>query len=464
MTSTNNENSAGLIKLTRDELMSQHVDELLQRQRSLRGERVHVERKRTWYYQNWFIFMVVGCVAAILAWAVIEPYLDDVYYIQGEIAEVQFLDSVKSNEWLETTPSYTNEIIGRIRIREDWINISNFTGIIEDGVKKNVLFQGKLEVGQEIGVYVDYPEGKHRDHPVAIYITQTTDPHPPEKAYMSLSQLNSRNSAAGFLIFSLVAGFIGLAIGAVDGIICRVFKRAVIGGIVGFFIGFIGGFFSTILGGIVYQPLHNLAMKQLSDNMSITTLGFLIQIIGRALAWGVVGMATGLGYGISLRSRRLIFYGFIGGILGGLFGGMLFDPIDLLFVAGEKMSAHWSRLIGLAFIGAAVGIAIGVVELLSREAWLRMTQGPLAGKEFIVFKDIMKIGSSPGNEIYLFNDPKVKNLHARLISIGDEYEIESQDQLKPVLVNDRPVKLVRLRSGDQITIGNTSFIFEKREK
>lgn len=464
MTSTNNENSKLLIKLSKDELMSQHVDELLQRQMSLRGERVHVEKKRAWYYQNWFIFMVVGCLAAIIAWAVIEPYFDDVYYIQGKIAEVQFLDSVKSSEWLDITPSSTVEYIGRIRIREDWIDISNFTGIIEDGVKKLVLFPGKLEVNQEIGIYVDYVDSEKRSRPVALYITETPDPHPPEKAYMSLSRLNSRNAAASFLIFSLVAGFIGLAIGAVDGIICRVFKRAVIGGLVGFFIGFIGGFFSTILGGIVYQPLHNLAMKQFTADMSFTTLGFLIQIIGRTLAWGVVGMATGLGYGISLRSRRLIFYGFIGGILGGLFGGMFFDPIDILFVGGQKMSAHWSRLIGLAFIGAAVGMAIGIVELLSREAWLRMTQGPLAGKEFIVFKDIMKIGSSTRNEIYLFNDPQVKDLHARLIAIGDEYEIESQDQLKPVLVNDRPVKLVRLRSGDEITIGNTSFIFEKREK
>ncbi len=27
--------------------------------------------------------MVVGCIAAILAWAIVEPYFDDVYYIQG---------------------------------------------------------------------------------------------------------------------------------------------------------------------------------------------------------------------------------------------------------------------------------------------------------------------------------------------------------------------------------------------
>jgi hypothetical protein len=464
MTSTNNEKSESLIKLTRAELMSQHVDELLQRQMNLRGERGRIETKRTWYYQNWFIFMVVGCIAAILAWAVIEPYFDDVYYIQGKIEEVQLFSSIKSEQSIEITPSFSIDLIGRIRIREDWIGISNATGTIEKGITKKILLPGNLEVNREIGVYVDYMKANKQSLPVALFVSFTTNPHAPEKAYMSLSKLNSRQTAASFLLFSLVAGFIGLAIGAVDGVICRVFKRALIGGVVGFFIGFIGGFFSSVLGGIVYQPLNTLAMKQLTDNMSLSTLGFLIQIIARTLAWGVVGMATGLGYGISLRSRRLILYGFIGGILGGLLGGMFFDPIDFLLFGGEEMSAHLSRLMGLAFIGAAVGTAIGIVELLSREAWLRMIKGSLAGKEFIVFKDIMKIGSSPKNEIYLFNDPQIKDLHAKLLAVGDEYEIESQDMLKPVLVNNRPVKLVRLHSGDQITIGQTSFIFEKREK
>ena len=462
MTPTKDETSGGLIKLTRDELMSQHVDELLQRQLNLRGEKGLVERKRRWYYQNWFIFMAVGCIAAILAWAVIEPSFDDVYYIQGEIKELQFFDNPGTVEQPEI-PGIN--IIGRLRIGNDNIFLSSGTGTIENGSPQNIFSRGRLRVNQEIGVYVDYPENDKYNFPIAINVNFELDPDPPEKASMSLARLNSRNTIAGFLLFPLVAGFIGLAIGAVDGIICRVFKRALIGGIVGFFIGFVGGFFTSLIGGAIYSPLNNLAMDELgSANMSSSTFGFLLQVIARTLAWAIVGMATGLGYGISLRSKRLILYGFIGGIAGGILGGMFFDPIDIILFEAQKMSAHWSRLIGLAFIGASVGMAIGIVEMLSREAWLRMTEGTLAGKEFIVFKDIMKIGSSPRNDIYLFNDPQVLDLHARLLTVGDEYEIESQDMLKPVLINGRQIKSVRLHNGDRITIGKTSFIFEKREK
>lgn len=464
MTSTNNEQPGLLIKLTREELMNQHVDELLQRQMNLRGDRRRIDRKRTWYYQNWFIFMVVGCIAAILAWAVIEPYFDDVFYIQGQIEEIRLSDSLDDGKLGGTVEPPGFQFIGSLRIREDWIWLCNYTGTIENGVQKNIFSPEKLKVKSEIGVYVDYLDKEKQNYPAALYVDYSPDSHAPGKAFMSLSRLNSRHNTAAWFMFSLVAGFIGLAIGAVDGIICRVFKRALIGGGVGLFIGVVGGFFSTIFGGLIYHPLTTLALKQSTDSMTFSTFGFLIQIIARTLAWGVLGMATGLGYGVSLRSKRLVLYGFIGGVIGGLLGGMFFDPIDLLILGGEKMNAYLSRLIGIAFIGAAVGAAIGIVELLSREAWLRMTQGPLTGKEFILFKDIMRIGSSPRNEIYLFNDPQVKDLHARLLAVGDEYEIESQDMMHPALVNERPVKLARLRSGDQITMGKTSFIFEKREK
>ncbi len=156
--------------------------------------------------------------------------------------------------------------------------------------------------------------------------------------------------------------------------------------------------------------------------------GFLLQVMGRTIAWGLVGTAMGLGQGIALRSSRLLLYGLLGGVLGGLLGGMLFDPIDLLLLGPDKPSAHLSRLIGLAVIGVSVGAMIGLVELLARDAWLRMTQGPLTGKEFLMFKDVMTIGSSPRSDIYLFNDTEVVRQHATLRAIGDECEIDHEHE------------------------------------
>jgi pSer/pThr/pTyr-binding forkhead associated (FHA) protein len=142
---------------------------------------------------------------------------------------------------------------------------------------------------------------------------------------------------------------------------------------------------------------------------------------------------------------------------------LFFDPIQYLIVGASAPSAHLSRLVGLAVIGAAVGAMIGIVELLARDAWVRMTAGPLAGKEFLIFKDVMNIGSSPRSDIYLFNDPEVVDLHATLRSVGDEAEIESRDSLRKVLINGRPLQTSRLRHGDQITIGRTVLLFQKRQ-
>ncbi len=53
-----------------------------------------------------------------------------------------------------------------------------------------------------------------------------------------------------------------------------------------------------------------------------------------------------------------------------------------------------------------------------------MTQGPLTGKEFILFKDVMNIGASPRSDIYLFNDPQVADDHAVIRSVGDEWRLK----------------------------------------
>src|SRR5262249_13153211 len=175
------------------------------------------------------------------------------------------------------------------------------------------------------------------------------------------------------------------------------------------------------------------------------------------------GMAMGLGQGVALRSKRLLLFGFIGGVVGGLLGGALFDPIDLVLLGGDKPSAHWARLVGFSVIGASVGGMIGVVELMARDAWLRMTEGPLAGKEFLIFNDLLRIGSSPRSDIYLFNDPLVDEHHATLRAVGDECDLESHSRDQPVLVNGREIDRTRLRHGDQITIGRTSFVFQRRQ-
>jgi hypothetical protein len=465
MDSSDHDASDPLIRITREEATSAHVDDLLRRQMSLRGEQgITRDRGRRWYYQNWFVFMIAGALGAVVAWAIIEPYFFDYLYTQGKIERID-ADAAMPRRFSDGQKSFViyDEAQGLLQLKgEDIWLLSQAVELRPDGSKGRVRI-ANLKAGDSIGLYVDYIPFADKDVAFAKFVVPFPGNQSAGEAQMKLSQLKARSNAAAILIFPLVAGLVGLAIGAVDGIVCRLFRRALVGGGVGLLVGFVGGFFSSFVANLVYAPLHALAMRQ-SDSLFVhlSTFAFVVQMTGRALAWTMAGLGMGLGMGISLRSTRLLLYGLLGGISGGLLGGLLFDPIDLILLGSDKPSAAWSRLIGFAVIGACVGAMIGVVELLARDAWLRMTQGPLAGKEFLIFKDVMNVGSSPRSDIYLFNDPAVSGLHARVRAVGTDCEIENLNESQPALLNGRPLRRARLRHGDQISIGRTIFVFQTR--
>jgi hypothetical protein len=462
----NPNDSDRIIRITREEALSGHVEDMLKRQMSLRGDPgVTRDRPRNWFYQNWFVFALVGAFGAFIAWAIMEPFFDDLLYYQGVItATSQSGNLPEANASDDEDLELLGPIAGTITIKDEKIILTRSTKeILPDGSYVR-LKPGDLKEGETVGAYVDYAQSGNRSLAVAGFVVQSPPAQDPARARLSLDQLQSREAAFGLLLFPLVAGLIGLFVGAADGVVCRLPRRALLCGLVGLIVGFVGGFICSLAANIVYAPLNHLATRQGGDTESVlSTLGFVIQVGGRSFAWCLAGMAMGLGQGIALRSKRLLLYGFLGGIVGGLLGGLLFDPIDLILLGSDKPSAHWSRLVGFAVIGLSVGGMIGLVELLARDAWLRMTQGPLAGKEFLIFKDVMNVGASPRSDIYLFNDPLVAAQHAILRAQGEECEVEACQSSHPVLLNNRPVTRARLRHGDNVTIGRTAFVFQQRK-
>ncbi len=456
-----------VIRISTDDARSAHVDDLLKRQRSMRGDSdLSRDRAGRWYYRNWFIFMVTGALAALAAWAIVEPYFDDYIYIQGPIERLQVSHSFTSR----TVPGnefgdFDVDTVGWVRINDEQIWLVTQGKLLTTGGEAEPLDITRLAVDNEIGVYLEYLEAGNSSVALGVFVVLDPPPHSDQDASMTLGQRSARSTAAAILLFPIVAAIVGLAIGAVDGAVCRLLRRALLAGVVGLLAGFIGGFVSSIIAGLIYMPLNALAMAQEGDAAAgLTTFGFLTQMGGRALAWSAAGMAMGLGQGLALRSGRLVLYGFLGGLVGGLMGGLLFDPIDILMLGVDKPSAHWSRLAGFVVIGASVGAMIGIVELLARDAWLRMTEGPLAGKEFLIFKDTMNVGASPRSDIYLFNDDAVADRHAVIRAVGDNYEIQRQSREEPLQINDRPIERARLRHGDRIRIGATTFVFQARQR
>jgi hypothetical protein len=279
------------------------------------------------------------------------------------------------------------------------------------------------------------------------------------------SQMAADEGSWGLVfIFPAVAAGIGLFLGAGEGIMCRNPLRALTCGTVGLGIGFAGGLIAICPTGLLFGVTRLLALSLMDempgpDELVMPTgFAFLVLMMGRAAAWAVAGIPAGLGQGIALREKKVILNGLVGGVLGGTLGGLLFDPISLLFTTADGQAAV-SRAIGFTSIGLLVGLFVGLVEGWTKTAWLLMRAGPLAGKQFILFRDVTVLGSSPKADIYLFKDETIEPRHAMIYNRGGRFEIEDLSTPDGTYVNGIPIKRRLLESGDQIAMGKTVLEF-----
>jgi len=215
----------------------------------------------------------------------------------------------------------------------------------------------------------------------------------------------------------------------------------VLGAVLGLFLGKIADvLFTALLWGLVQgsaQPLFPM-------------------MASRSVAWGLFGVASGLVYGLAGKSSKKCLYGVIGGVLGAFIGGLLFDPISMLTRGGGA-----SRAIGLALFGLCTGAAMGLVESALKDRWLYVSSGPLAGKQFILYKSTTLIGSAQASDIYLFKDQSILPTHAAIEIRGAQALLTAGDA---VLVNGQSVQERTLRSGDQIQIGRYTFDYQEKAK
>ncbi len=271
---------------------------------------------------------------------------------------------------------------------------------------------------------------------------------------------------AALLLFPTVAGAIGMFLGAAEGIMCRNAQRAAICAAVGLGVGFIGGLVSVIVAGFMFTITTSMALafsrKQPQQGELPTGVGFLVFMMGRASAWALAAVPAGIGQGIALREPKVLLNGLLGGVLGGLLGGMAFDPIYKVFVSADG-EAWLSRGIGLTLIGLMVGLFVGMVEQWTKSAWLLMKAGPLAGKQFVVFRNPTVLGSAPKADVYLFKDGAIEPRHALIHDRGGRFEIEDMNTADGTYVNGVPVSRQILKSGDQIVLGKTVLEFALKE-
>jgi hypothetical protein len=178
--------------------------------------------------------------------------------------------------------------------------------------------------------------------------------------------------------------------------------------------------------------------------------------IARAIAWAVFGVAVGLGYGLVGKSGKKTKFGVLGGALGAFIGGICFDPISLLV-----HQAVLSRAFGFGVLGLAAGAAMGFVESALKDRWIYVSAGPLAGKQFILYKSTTTIGSDQSSDIYLFKDSNIAPQHAVIDIRGSQATLRAQ---APVFVSGVPAHSHVLLSGETVQIGRYAFRYHERHR
>jgi hypothetical protein len=252
-----------------------------------------------------------------------------------------------------------------------------------------------------------------------------------------------------FLMLPLIIMFTCLGLGMAESLVERSGKKALIRGLLGLALGLVFGLIFDRLANMIY-----FVGRQIIASLGVETNKNPAFWVIRGIAWAAFGVAGGIVYGLVDRSGRKTKYGVLGGLIGAGLGGMIFDPISFATRTGNV-----SRAVGFGLLGLATGVAIGIVESALKDRWLYVASGPLAGKQFILYKPVTTIGSSQSSDIYLFKDSTVLPQHGTIELRGAQTFLRADG---PIFISGAPARNRALQSGDLIQIGRYAFHFRER--
>jgi MFS family permease len=250
-------------------------------------------------------------------------------------------------------------------------------------------------------------------------------------------------------ILPSIITFMCLAFGLAESISEHSWRKALYRAGMALPLGFLLGFFFDFMANIFYGVMINIGVSLGAHSFHNPILW-----IGRGLAWVVFGVAGGAVYGIIGMSSKKAQYGILGGMLGAGIGGVVFDPI--------AMGLHRpsvSRVVGFMLFGLFTGCAMGIVENALKDRWIFVSAGPLAGKQFILYKPRTTLGSVQSCDVYLFKDQSILPEHAVFEAKGNRMQLTARGQ---VFVSGQPVRARVLQSGDSVQIGRYSFQYREK--
>jgi hypothetical protein len=237
----------------------------------------------------------------------------------------------------------------------------------------------------------------------------------------------------------------------------------------------------------ILQVLGRLAVAIVLGGLGGLAGGALAQLLviwmpQQEIAYGVAGWTlVGLALGASISALEFIrgrfdpsnkhasgkfFKCMVGGALGGLVGGTvaLFVRVGWMRLFGDKEAdLLWTpSALGFVALGLFIGLMVSLVQVVLKDAWIRVERGFRPGREMLLSKNKMMIGRAESSDIAMFGDPAVELTHAVLFHHGAEYAVEDAGSKAGTFVNDRRISVrTPLHSGDLIRVGQNVMRFSE---
>jgi pSer/pThr/pTyr-binding forkhead associated (FHA) protein len=275
------------------------------------------------------------------------------------------------------------------------------------------------------------------------------------------------------LLGAIIGLFIGTALGLAEAISGLSPRDAVKSIVLGAAIGAAGGAMGLIFGNAFYGPLHQASVNMDAPSMAsdgtivsggTSVLGFITEMIGRTIGWAFFGTFLGVTQGLSVQSNKKMVNGAIGGFIGGFVGGFIFAILNSMN-DGHVMSipVAFMRMIGFTVVGAAIGLFIGLIEELTKQAWLIKLVGKNEGKEIMIFKPQTIGGRDELIDIPIFGDPDVEPRHFVIKADQRRHLIQDLNTSSGTFVNGQKIQQPQLlKDGDVIQVGMTKLKFRDK--
>ena len=252
-------------------------------------------------------------------------------------------------------------------------------------------------------------------------------------------------------IIPLIITLMCIAFGVSESVVERSVRKAILRAALALPLGVLLGFVFEMMANTIFAVLRGLVYEA-----GVQTYRNPAAWVVRGVAWMVFGAAGGVVYGIVGQSTKKGTYGVLGGAIGAGLGGVVFDPISMATHVGSV-----SRAVGFGLLGMAAGVGMGLVESALKDRWLYVVAGPLAGKQFILYKSETSIGSRQESDIYLFKDPNILPRHAVISISGARVMLRATGLM---LWGGQPVHDRVLQDGDLLQLGRYAFRYKEKHR